>query len=417
MLPCNRADRGCVAFLGQHYFAGNGAACRLVPARFTRRQTRPCSAPSATPRPTVGGGRSCAAWNAGARSARAGCHARAPGNRLPAVCARLLSCGARPKASVREKDGHLAIAKFPRKDDEINTVVWEAVALSLAQKSGIPVPQSRVENIAGKPVLLLRRFDRDGERRIPFLSAMSMLGSKDNETRSYLEIVDALRQHGAAPQADMEALWRRLVFNILISNPDDHLRNHGFLYEGQAGWRLSPAYVLNPVPTDIKPRILTTAINEDDNTASLALAMEVAGYFELDAGMCSGLVVLVAAGLWARHEWREAKRWTTFSCVSSISQALYLHDAEHPRPVVGETSAWRTLDESESRSILKPIWEHCDCSGGRWWKPQPAVDAWGHPFHIAVRLGPNQRLEYVVSSSGPDGLSGSSDGIQSPIPQ
>jgi len=150
--------------------------------------------------------------------------------------------GARPKASVREKDGHLAIAKFPRKDDEINTVVWEAVALSLAQKSGITVPESRVENIAGKPVLLLRRFDRDGKRRIPFLSAMSMLGSKDKETRSYLEIVDALRQHGAAPQADMEELWRRLVFNILISNTDDHLRNHGFLYEGQAGWRLSPAY-------------------------------------------------------------------------------------------------------------------------------------------------------------------------------
>ena len=75
--------------------------------------------------------------------------------------------------------------------------------------------------------------------------------------RSYLEIVDALRQHGAAPKADMEALWRRLVFNILISNTDDHLRNHGFLYAGQEGWRLSPAYDLNPVPTDIKPRILT----------------------------------------------------------------------------------------------------------------------------------------------------------------
>ncbi len=210
--------------------------------------------------------------------------------------------GARPKASVREKDGHLAIAKFPRKDDEINTVVWEAVALSLAQKSGIPVPQSRVENIAGKPVLLLRRFDRDGERRIPFLSAMSMLGSKDNETRSYLEIVDALRQHGAAPQADMEALWRRLVFNILISNTDDHLRNHGFLYEGQAGWRLSPAYDLNPVPTDIKPRILSTAINEDDNTASLALAMEVAGYFELDAGKACEIAAHVGKAV---SKWRD----------------------------------------------------------------------------------------------------------------
>jgi serine/threonine-protein kinase HipA len=139
-----------------------------------------------------------------------------------------------------------------------------------------------VELIAKKPVLLLRRFDRDGARRIPFLSAMSMVGSKDNETRSYLEMVDALRQHGAAPKADMEALWRRVVFNILISNSDDHLRNHGFLYTGQDGWRLSPAYDLNPVPTDVKPRILSTAINEDDNTASLALALDVAGYFELD---------------------------------------------------------------------------------------------------------------------------------------
>ncbi len=88
---------------------------------------------------------------------------------------------------------------------------------------------------------------------------MSMLGSKNNETRSYLEIVDALRQYGAAPKAGMEALWRRLVFNILISNTDDHLRNHGFLYAGQEGWRLSPAYGLNPVPTDMKPRILGRA--------------------------------------------------------------------------------------------------------------------------------------------------------------
>lgn len=210
--------------------------------------------------------------------------------------------GARPKASVIEKDGHLAIAKFPRKDDEINTVVWEAVALSLAQKSGIPVPAARVEDIGGKPVLLLQRFDRDGAQRIPFLSAMSMLGSRDNETRSYLEIVDALRQHGAAPKADMEALWRRLVFNILISNTDDHLRNHGFLYEGQAGWRLSPAYDLNPVPTDIKPRILSTAINEDDNTASLSIAMEVAGYFELEPAKAREIAAQVGK---ATLKWRD----------------------------------------------------------------------------------------------------------------
>lgn len=189
--------------------------------------------------------------------------------------------GARPKASVLEKDGQLAIAKFPRRDDEINTVEWEAVALALAKKGGITVPHSRVETVSNKPVILVRRFDRHRAVRIPFLSAMSMLAAKDRDTRSYLEIVDALRQHGAASKEDMEELWRRIVFSILISNTDDHLRNHGFLYAGQSGWRLSPAYDVNPVPVDIRPRILTTAINEDDGTASLDLAMSVAEYFEL----------------------------------------------------------------------------------------------------------------------------------------
>lgn len=211
--------------------------------------------------------------------------------------------GARPKASVRENDGHLAIAKFPRKDDEVSTVRWEAVALSLADKAGIMVPSARVELVADKPVLLLRRFDRDGARRIPFLSAMSMLGARDNQAHSYLELVDALRQHGAAPQEDMQALWRRMVFNILISNTDDHLRNHGFLYHGNDGWRLSPAYDLNPVPTDIKPRVLTLAINEDDTTASLSTAMEVAGYFELEEAQAREMAAHVAR---ASSQWRDA---------------------------------------------------------------------------------------------------------------
>jgi serine/threonine-protein kinase HipA len=189
--------------------------------------------------------------------------------------------GARPKASVRDHDGHLAIAKFPNRGDEVNAVLWEAVALTLAAKAGIPVPAWRLETVAGKPVLLLRRFDREQGTRVPFVSAMSMLGARDNEARSYLEFVDVLRQQGAAPKEDMHALWRRIVFSVLISNTDDHLRNHGFLWAGPAGWRLSPAYDLNPVPTDIKPRILTTAIDLDDGTASLKLALEVASYFEL----------------------------------------------------------------------------------------------------------------------------------------
>ena len=190
--------------------------------------------------------------------------------------------GARPKASVRDRDGHLVIAKFPHKDDEINAVLWEAVALRLAAKAGIPVPDWRIERVVNKPVLLLRRFDRVQGQRIPFLSAMAMLGASDNESHSYLEFVDALRRYGASPKHDMHELWRRIVFNILISNTDDHLRNHAFLYAGPDGWRLSPAYDLNPVPTDIKPRVLTTAIDLDDNSASLDLAMSVVGYFELD---------------------------------------------------------------------------------------------------------------------------------------
>jgi serine/threonine-protein kinase HipA len=201
--------------------------------------------------------------------------------------------GARPKASVRDRDGRLAIAKFPRQGDEIDTVRWEALALTLAARAGIAVPIWRVEDVAGKAVLLLRRFDREGGVRLPFLSAMSMLGANDKEMRSYLEFVDALRQHGAAPKEDMRALWRRIVFSVLISNTDDHLRNHGFLYTSPDGWRLAPAYDLNPVPTDIKPRVLATAIDLDDGTASLHRVMDVAGYFELDGETARGIAAEV----------------------------------------------------------------------------------------------------------------------------
>lgn len=210
--------------------------------------------------------------------------------------------GARPKASARDRDGHLAIAKFPSKADDINTVLWEAVALTLAAKAGIAVPTWRLETALDKPVLLLRRFDRDGGTRLPFLSAMSMLGARDNEAHSYLEFVDVLRQHGATPREDMHALWRRIVFSILISNTDDHLRNHGFLWAGPAGWRLSPAYDLNPVPTDIKPRILTTAIDLEDSTASLKLALAVASYFELASNEANAIAAQVgkAVATWRK---------------------------------------------------------------------------------------------------------------------
>lgn len=210
--------------------------------------------------------------------------------------------GARPKASVREADGGLAIAKFPHKNDEFPTNKWEAVALTLAAGAGIPTPDWRLENIAGKDVTILRRFDRDGDKRIPFLSAMSMIGAKDNEEHSYLEIADALRQYGAAPKNDRAALWRRIVFNILISNTDDHLRNHAFLYTGDAGWRLSPAYDLNPVPVDIKPRVLSTQIDLDDGTCSLELARSVAGEFGLNKKDAQAIIAEVGRAV---IRWRE----------------------------------------------------------------------------------------------------------------
>ncbi|HKW35856.1 MAG TPA: HipA domain-containing protein [Candidatus Acidoferrum sp.] len=162
-------------------------------------------------------------------------------------------------------------------------MLWERVALELAAKAGIEVADARIEKIGKKPILIVKRFDRAGAVRVPFLSAMSMLGAKDNQQHSYLEMADALRRYGATPKRDLEALWRRIVFNILISNTDDHLRNHGFLYGGADGWRLSPAYDLNSVPLEVKPRILTTAIDEGDGTAFLERAYSVAEYFDVEA--------------------------------------------------------------------------------------------------------------------------------------
>lgn len=213
--------------------------------------------------------------------------------------------GARPKASVRDKDGHLAIAKFPRKDDEMNVIAWEAVALTLASNAGIDVPEWRLESIKGKnpsQILISRRFDRKDSTRIPFLSAMSALSAKDNEMHSYLEIADAIRELSASPEKDLEALWSRIVFNVLISNVDDHLRNHAFLYSGIAGWRLSPAYDLNPTPTDIRPRILSTSIDLIDPSASVDLALSAAHYFEIDNFRAKKILKEIGN---ATSQWRE----------------------------------------------------------------------------------------------------------------
>ena len=211
--------------------------------------------------------------------------------------------GARPKASVRDRDGALLIAKFPATADVYNLVVWEAVALDLAGRAGIEVPASKVVRVSGREVLLVNRFDRVNGARVPFLSSMSALGANDRDVHSYMEIADALRPYAAAAKQDLHSLWRRIVFNVLISNTDDHLRNHAFIYVGRSGWRLSPAYDLNPVPTDIKPRMLSTSIAEDpDLTASLELALEVADHFGVAAADAGRIVTEVQMAV---RTWRD----------------------------------------------------------------------------------------------------------------
>ncbi len=203
--------------------------------------------------------------------------------------------GARPKAMVIDSSNNLLIAKFPSPKDEWDVELWEFLSLKMAKKAGIPVPDFRIEKILGKSVLLLDRFDRQGlQKRIPFISAMSMLGASDGETRSYLEIGESLIEYGANAQKDLKDLWRRIVFNIMVSNLDDHLRNHGFLYNSPSGWRLSPVYDLEPVPEHIKSRFLSTNIDLHDSTATLDLAYEVAEEFGLTLSEANDIVKEVA---------------------------------------------------------------------------------------------------------------------------
>ncbi len=210
--------------------------------------------------------------------------------------------GARPKASVIDQGGHLSIAKFPKETDDYSVETWEEIAFRLADAAGIATPRHELLQIAGKAVLLSRRFDRAGATRIPFLSAMSMTGSRDGERGSYPEIVDVLTRHGALAKSDAQALYRRVVFNVMISNVDDHLRNHGFLWLDRTGWSLSPAYDLNPVPTDMKARILTTNINLDEGTCSLDLLEEAAEYFGMGLPQARVVIKEVAT---ATAQWRD----------------------------------------------------------------------------------------------------------------
>ena len=205
--------------------------------------------------------------------------------------------GARPKSAVVDKDGTLAIAKFPKSDDDRSIPHGEVLAMILAREAGLTVADARLQDVAGRPVALIKRFDRQGEQRIPFLSAMSLLGLNDGDEATYTDIAESIRMYSSAPVEDLHELWRRVVFNVLTGNLDDHLRNHGFLYDRQGKWRLSPAYDLNPVPQAEKARELTTWISEEGPAADLDLARRAAPYFSLNDEQAEAIIGEVSVAL------------------------------------------------------------------------------------------------------------------------
>lgn len=191
--------------------------------------------------------------------------------------------GARPKASITDTKGNLWIAKFPSKNDQNDIGAWEIVTYKMAREAGIQMAESRAEKFnSSHHTFLTKRFDRDESgNRIHFASAMTLLGYMDGTSHadgaSYLELVAFIQQNGAEVAKDLKELWRRIVFSICVSNTDDHLRNHGFILTS-LGWRLSPAYDINPVETGSG---LKLNISESDNALDLSLALEVAPYFRL----------------------------------------------------------------------------------------------------------------------------------------
>ena len=167
----------------------------------------------------------------------------------------------------------------------------------LARKAGLTVPDVRLVDVAGRPVALIKRFDREENRRIPFLSAMSLLGLNDGDEATYTDIAEIIRMYSSAPTEDLRELWRRIVFNVMVGNLDDHLRNHGFLYDRDDKWRLSPVYDLNPVPLEEKARELTTWISEEGPDADLDQALRAARYFALKDDQAETIIREVSAAL------------------------------------------------------------------------------------------------------------------------
>ncbi|MEM8773171.1 MAG: type II toxin-antitoxin system HipA family toxin [Pseudomonadota bacterium] len=188
--------------------------------------------------------------------------------------------GARPKANV-EGDGHLWIAKFTSAQDTKPVERAEVATLKLARMCGLRLADARLElRDSDSPIALIRRFDRRGDTRIPYISARTALDWQSEDGGFYTDIAEVIRQISSKPVEDLHELWRRIVFTILVSNKDDHLKNHGFIYAGGDRWRLSPAFDINPSPS--RHRVLETGIIQGGSfDASLEIALDACEFFDV----------------------------------------------------------------------------------------------------------------------------------------
>jgi serine/threonine-protein kinase HipA len=202
--------------------------------------------------------------------------------------------GARPKANILDENNELWIAKFPSKNDTIDKGAWEFLAYQLAIGSGIAMTTCKIQKIAGNySTFFTKRFDRENEERIHFASAMTMTGNNEDTIRerpaSYLDIAEFIQTYGANIEESLHQLWRRIIFNIAISNTDDHLRNHGFILTAE-GWILSPAYDLNP---SIDKNGLSLNIDMSDNSLDFDIAKSVGDFFRLDENQMENIIAEV----------------------------------------------------------------------------------------------------------------------------
>ncbi|CAM2896607.1 MULTISPECIES: type II toxin-antitoxin system HipA family toxin [Methylobacterium] len=234
------------------------------------------------------------------------------------------SGGARPKANVRDGDA-LWLAKFTSVHDQQPIERVEVATLRLAATCGIRTPAARLE-LADTPfpVALIQRFDRRGSARIPYISARTALGKTGTELGSYTEIVDFMRGYAADPRADFRELFLRLIFTILVSNKDDHLKNHGFLYVGGGRWRLSPVFDVNPAP-DRNPHLETAILEGGAYDRSIALALEACEFFELPEREARQMIRETARRI--SDGWREALRQVgVLGALARDYEAAFIHD-------------------------------------------------------------------------------------------